>query len=581
MSVNWANLDQKLYDRIVEALVRHRFGNKVRSVNGRGGDQGIDIEVRSDSERVWILQLKYFPEGFSSVYGNRRKEIGKSFRTAKNHSPAKWSLVVPCLCTTREHNYVMNLNGDQTPPKITVIDRDELDAWMADAPSIDAYVQRTATSELREMARDFSQEQAALLGGVSDLTGRIQNLGQLVDSVDVDWAVNFARDGNTTSVSIHPRDADAPSRSPIGFAVQLGEVADEHAELHQHLMRNIGYGTSETLRIPQDAVRSVRIEGPEFIAGEYPPGAVEIVRGPRGSAVGQLLELHAFREDDLLGSYEGRITHAAPGPVGGSIEATFCNGHLNARLRVPHNADQTNESPEFMQPGIEYELDYGPIRPSAVQEVLSTRRILCLATRIEAHYSGNLLAVMSRSEISAAIEDYDSDLMEIEQFAYDLDVVQRHTGRFFDIPEHMRLADRVNMRVARLLIEGYIVAAPRAERFTMQMTGNDSPEVRASLSETRSIVWPAGPFAVIVDDRELTIGDVYAMHPAATPINGEDAIDALNVGEAHNFEVHFRPGDDPYFYLTLANAPPPEVTRRSIALWSLYGVDQPGVSDSI
>ena len=33
----------------------------------------------------------------------------------------------------------------------------------------------------------------------------------------------------------------------------------------------------------------------------------------------------------------------------------------------------------------------------------------------------------------------------------------------------------------------------------------------------------AGPFVVVVDGRELTIGDVYAVHPAATPINGDEA----------------------------------------------------------
>jgi Restriction endonuclease len=173
MSVDWANLDQPKFDRIVEALVRHRFGEKARAINGRGGDEGIDIAVTLDGGRVWILQLKFYPEGFSSVWGKRRTAIRKSFQTAaKKHSPAEWALVVPCLCTDAEHRYVTNLNGGLVPPKITVIDRDDLDAWMADAPSIDAHVQRTATSELREMARDFSQERAALLGGISDVTTR-------------------------------------------------------------------------------------------------------------------------------------------------------------------------------------------------------------------------------------------------------------------------------------------------------------------------------------------------------------------------------------------------------------------------
>ena len=140
--------------------------------------------------------------------------------------------------------------------------------------------------------------------------------------------------------------------------------------------------------------------------------------------------------------------------------------------------------------------------------------------------------------------------------------------------------DRVKMRVARLLIEGYIVASPRAPRFTVAMTGIDTPEVRASLLEPRSIVWAAGPYAVTVADRELIIGDVYAVHPRATAINADAAIAALDAGDAEGFHVQFRPGDDPYFYVTLADVSPDEAVRRSVSEWTLYGVGQPGIADS-
>ncbi len=143
----------------------------------------------------------------------------------------------------------------------------------------------------------------------------------------------------------------------------------------------------------------------------------------------------------------------------------------------------------------------------------------------------------------------------------------------------MRPGDRVTLRVARLLIEGHIVASPRARVFTLGMTGTDIPEVRAPLLEPQSIVWPAGPYAVEIAGRELTIGDVYAVHPQATAINGHEAIAALDAGHAEGFQVHFRPGDDPYFYLTLANEPPEKIPSRYLAQWTLPGVDQPGITD--
>ncbi|QYL30064.1 hypothetical protein TM48_04626 [Mycobacterium shottsii] len=472
--------------------MRHRFGEKVRAVNGRGGDEGIDIGITLADGGLWILQLKYYPEGFSSVWGKRRTEIAKSFRRAKKHTPAKWSLLVPSLCTTPEHNYVVNLNGGRASPAITLIDRDDLDAWMAEAPSIDRYVQRTATSELREMVRDFSQERAALLDGIRDVASRVRNLGSIVDAVDPDWAVDFARRGDITSVEIRPRDADAPLRSPIGFTVEVDELGDEHAELEQQLMRTIGYATPETLQFPRNVVRSVRFDGPDFIAGEYPPGAVGIALRPSGSAIGRPLELRTVHEDTVVASYEGRITHAAPGSIGGSIEAAFCNGHLNVRFRLRHDAE-IEDADEFGEPGISLELDYGEISPSLVEQILSTRRAIRFASRLEAWFNGEFLFAIKLSDVPESAKDYEADLLAVEQFAHDLDVVQRHTNQFFNIPEFMHPGDRVKLRVARILAEGHIVASPRAPRFTLQMTGHDTPEVRAMLTGPRSIVWPAGP----------------------------------------------------------------------------------------
>lgn len=323
----------------------------------------------------------------------------------------------------------------------------------------------------------------------------------------------------------------------------------------------------------------MRIGGPDFIAGDYPPGAVEIVSLPTGPAVGQRLEIRAFQDDDLVASFEGRITHAAPGTIGGSIEATLCSGNLDVRLRVPHHIGVANNAePVFPAPGLDLRLNYDTVRPSIVEVVLSTRRVLRFANRLEFAINGDLLAKL-RTNGSRTAEDYDGDLLAVEQFAYDLDVVQRHTNHFFDIPDEMRPGDRVKLRVARLLIEGHIVASPRVRIFTLGMTGVDGPEIRAPLLDSQSIVWPAGPYAVEIGGRELTIGDVYVVHPQATAINGDEAISALDAGDADGFEVHFRPGDDPYFYLTLANEPPEEILHRSLAQWTLWGVDQPGVSD--
>ncbi|MFE9322648.1 hypothetical protein ACIHDR_23680 [Nocardia sp. NPDC052278] len=45
---------------------RYRHADSVIAVNGRGGDGGIDLEVRQ-GVRVRIFQLKYLPEAFSGA----------------------------------------------------------------------------------------------------------------------------------------------------------------------------------------------------------------------------------------------------------------------------------------------------------------------------------------------------------------------------------------------------------------------------------------------------------------------------------------------------------------------------------
>ena len=177
--------------------------------------------------------------------------------------------------------------------------------------------------------------------------------------------------------------------------------------------------------------------------------------------------------------------------------------------------------------------------------MLSTRSVLCFATRLEFPINGDLLTKV-RTDGPRTADDYDDDLLAIEQFAYDLDVVQRHTNHFFDMPDELRPGDRVKLRVARILIDGHIVASPRARVFTLGMTGVDTPEVRAPAAGApvdrlagRTIL------AVEIAGRELAIGDVYAVHPQATAINGDEAIAALDAGEAEGFEVHSGPAKIP------------------------------------
>jgi hypothetical protein len=82
---------------------------------------------------------------------------------------------------------------------------------------------------------------------------------------------------------------------------------------------------------------------------------------------------------------------------------------------------------------------------------------------------------------------------------------------------------------------------------------------------------------VAVGNRTPIIGQVYPVHHAAVPTNPNEAVAALNSAESKGVQVHYRPGDDPFFYLSLADVPADEVFNKVVAEWSLIGVDQPGL----
>ena len=574
MTIDWAGLGQERFDRTVEVLLRDRFGPRVRAVNGKGGDGGVDIEIRMDFDLLWIVQLKYFETGFSGGFSPRRKQIKRSYQKAMSHQPSRWTLVVPCLCTTPEDEYVKGLNGGQASPVISVVDRDDLDKWMADAPHVEASVLRTTNTELERLARIFNQEKAAALDGVSDVVSRVRNLGSVVNSLHPEWAVGFAYSPTgPSSVSVQPRYPGAAISDPITFAVGLGQLS---ADLNDALTRSIGYGTSETVILPATAVTSVHISGGPFVSGDYPPGAVQLVTAPRGPLRGKRFEISASYSDNFPSqTFEGTITHSAPGNIGATVEADFCIGRLKVRLRIP-NPQVTGPVEGAAAPGLDMHLEYEGARPSLVAEVLSTARLIRVADRIEISVDGQRLTAAKPSPVEAS--DFDAEMISIEQFAGDLEVIQRHTNRYFEIPATMSTSDRVRARVARLLIEGYIVAAPRARRLTMIMSGEDSSELRSQLTRgQQQIVWPVGAYTEVIDGRELFIGDVYAVHPRAVILNGHEAIAALDSGKANEFQVISEPADEPFFYVTMADVDQSAVVKRYLAAWTLHGIEQPGL----
>jgi hypothetical protein len=580
LSINWDQLGQPRFDRVVESLVKRRYrADEVRAVNGRGGDGGLDIEILTADGRLIILQLKYFPEGFSGGFAkSRRPQIKDSFNTAQERQPDEWTLVVPTVLTDTESAFVSGLGGDASDgrgPKITVVDRDELDDWLADDPTLDKYFQRDPTTTLAEFARDFGQEKAALLGGTEDLASRISNLGGVTDTLDPDWTLDFARTGDGVQMAVRPQHPKAVETNPIRVSVELSSgLTEEQTAVVRDLHRALDYGASNAVRIPRTAVDKIDVSGPAFLAGARPPADIVLQRAPSGTpGVGKPLEIRIFGDDDAaVSSWVGRVTYAERGRLGGSIKAAFVDGKLEAEFFIP--LVEPGENTE-VGAGIAMSFTTADALPSAVRDVLRIFREVQTATKVELYIDG-MHATTVGGVSPTAIDGYDQELLIIEQYADDLNEVQRRVGSYFNMPESAPAIDRILARVGRILLEGGIVAAPNAQVFNLVLSGTDTPELRESLCNTGQFIHlNRDHYTIEVDGRTLPIGPVYVVHPEAVTENAAEAIEALQAGNAEGFHLRIRPTTDRYFYLALADRPIEQHYDQPFYAWGLIGITQP------
>lgn len=577
-TINWKTLDQPKFDRIVEAMLRRKWektGATVICPDGRGGDGGIDIDVLHPDGHRSTYQLKFFPDGFSGNYkSTRQRQIAKSFLTALRleNPPTEWMFVVPAKLTRGERKFVTKLNEHKVlideslaAPAIDIIGITELDDMVIDDPGTYRYFAR---DRLRDDVDAYGLERATLSGGIGDLHKRVADLGSLADSTDLNWGFDFARTGGTTTISVRPLHASAPEVAPITTNLDLA-FGPEHSAIRDQFERIHRFGASTRVTLPPEVVRSLTVDGPELIRGVHEH--VQVVLQSIGSAVavGRPLMLQFYNQDSQLhASHKGTVTFADRGSDGYTITAEFY-GHLTAEFLVPLDITQKGRS------DISYTLS--AIDPGDAVGVLELLQLLHLDdATCKVLVNGHQLmsfAIDPRPE-----QDEQEWIDVLYNSAYDLNVVQKHLHTSFHLPAELSVRDRIHLRIARILIEGYVVQTILAPALTMTMAGTDSPEVRTSLTETTPVHIPV-PYTFPLGKRTIELGTVTVFHNTTQAVNGAEALQALDAGTAIGFEVQFEPSDSPYF-----NAYMPEKLTNPkepmIAQWSLPDITQPG-TDSV
>ncbi|MEV7282983.1 hypothetical protein AB0O01_00165 [Streptomyces sp. NPDC093252] len=537
MAVEWERVGQLGFDRIVEAVVHRVYeaSARVEVVNGRGGDDGIDIKV-IDGSRVRVFQLKYYPDGFpTGSFKGRRKSIRESFARAMRQGPQEWVLVVPCVLTAAERDFVLSLRAGQAV-QVEVWDRAKLD----DLLSVHADVEASFTrDQLLEAARVYGQERALLMDGIGDVSARVKALGGQVDRLDDHWTVDFAREGDMVVHMLRGKHPRAHEVSPIVITLTgIGPLAPEQAEA---VRRSLGYGLDERVVLPRGAVEKMTVTGPWFLAREHQDVEVRWHPAQATLPAGMDAELVFLDAERVTASYPGTLKHLGRGSAGRSVRMELAGGRL--QLLQPDNPK--------VAASMKFTFSLEGLEPAAALRVLHIHRRIAAGGAFEVRTGEG---AVGGGEVPPSPEAVRREAAQLQLYLEDLEVVQRHCEQYFALPDECTPEERIFLRIARLLVDGHCVVSPFLPRARITLNGRDSPVVRALLSgEPHPVRLPCGAFTVPFAGRRLELGPVLVFHPRATaePDSGGKALAALGAGRGDGAVVSIRPTDGQRFRLLL------------------------------
>lgn len=267
--IDWQTIGQTEFDRIVDTLLAHEYGPRGHTVDGRGGDAGIDYTV---DDNAIIFQYKYFSNGISASR-SRRGQIQKSFTTALQHSPKEWILVVPCNLTLTERTWLLGL-GSGTGVQIGLRDRVWLDKQLTLHIDVANYYRFYSDDEyLMSKAALFKEN--PIVSTPKDVTDRVRQLTQSVADSDPNWAVDIHTRGDDVIQVLRPKHSEAATLAPINVTFNL--QASASSEEPEQLRQARAFGVSKPIYISGDMVKDFKITGPKLAAYEGPVAEIGLV----------------------------------------------------------------------------------------------------------------------------------------------------------------------------------------------------------------------------------------------------------------------------------------------------------------
>lgn len=551
--VDWSSNEDD-FNRSVEVLLQRVWadvpGCRAYVLDGRGGDEGIDIGVERDGSVFHIYQLKFFPEGMSGGFVKRRQQVKDSFDTAlAHHGPEAWTLITPRNPTSAERRFTLNLRGNRDIT-VNVWGQSHLDQEVSRFPDLLAALTRTPVVDLMQQMH----AEGAAMSRPEDLPERLSKLAGLANSRSPYWGVRLSAEPGITTITLVPKRDDAAEMEPLAVAFEAS-FGPQQEDLRRRFEELLAFGGSGGVDLPTEVVQSVTMDGPDWFVQTTSNAGVTIYPAVFAEAAPAVLRV-VSPEGWALAELPGQVAALTRGSRGFTLEATFQQLDLTLRHEDGVGAGLTlGWQLAGLPAGIARNLllVYAHIRAGATAEIwVNNRRAAALREPLA-----------TSDEAAIPQDTFD--------FVDDLAVLSGEFGVEFTVPTDFTLLDRLDMRFVRHLVEGRASYSPRIGSLTATL----DHEGLVEFTDPRGVYVSMDGAALPVLGRLVPVGTLCAYHHS---VRARDAANHLlvasNQEEAQARRVTFEPTDDVPIRLWLAERWADPDAPVVITPWGIDGIQE-------
>ncbi|UUV32355.1 hypothetical protein NQK81_02555 [Amycolatopsis roodepoortensis] len=516
--ISWDELAEspKKAEQMFDLLMHAEYGNRVRTINGSGGDGGRD---------AWIEDIRRAVEfkSWTKLGKSQRAQVVRSLKRASEEDIASWVLVAPVHATPGELQWFNSLKGRyRNSFEMQLLDVRWLESKLAERPDIARYMMTTPHQEVVDMLRELHQEQAGLLGGVPDLAKRLNVLSARADELSPIWGLDFSTRGGQNSVFVRLKPGVPPQR----IEVHLDTVEDDPAgsALTEAMSDALHYGAGTVIepgsitRVDNEAITSLNLPW-EQVAMVLPDQRVT-AGFPRAASL---------RPRDSDGT-KGRPLHltlhyATEGSRGMYVHGTDTTGMLRLRVRIDRPGSEQNSDVGIL-------LQYGSDdvqHPDAVDPEALLRTVTLLDSLD--HAPGMVLTLGTEQiDLDAQPHEPTGHFAPIARALRDFILVRDELDVALPLPARWSRQDDRNIALLAGLLRGDEVAMPLSSTVCHQISTADEARQYMDLLERGHggrIDFEMVGLALPVGEVQIPVDPLYVAFSRARITNAAEVTQAI------------------------------------------------------